>query len=209
MTPHAIQDARDLKIMELAKKTRALNLQLQREKAKSAGLAEERNKYKDIAETKVYPQRLKPATSTGKSEAETTAEALQAEKNVCWALVVGLRVHRIALSPTVHGVDQKSRMLSSRLNEYRVKADRFEQEVKKARAALRREVGQKANLEEIIEQGGNWRGRAQKIVMLKAKVKELQSQVNEHNARADVDYQAKAEIKVWGRVRLRMPAPHG
>ena len=91
-------------------------------------------------------------------------------------------------------------MLSGRLNEYRVKADRFETEMKKARAALRREVGGHVNIEEIVDEGTNWRGRAQKIVMLKSKVKELQEQVREHSTKADVDYKAKAEIQV-GRPR--------
>ena len=78
------QDARDLKIMQLAKKVRTVNLQLQREKARVSAVSEERDKYKDIAESKVYPQRIKPATSSGKSQAEATAEALQAANQVCW-----------------------------------------------------------------------------------------------------------------------------
>jgi len=91
---------------------------------------------------------------------------------------------------------QKVKMLSSRLNEYRVKAAEFEREVKRARAALRKEVGPKADLERVVDEGSNWRGRAQKIVMLKAKVKQLQEQVNEHSTKADVDSRARAEIQV-------------
>ena len=76
------QDARDIKIMELAKRVRSINLQLQREKARAAGLEAERDKFKDVAESKVYPTRLKSATSSGSSEAQATAEALHAEKQV-------------------------------------------------------------------------------------------------------------------------------
>ena len=49
---------------------------------------------------------------------------------------------------------------------------------------------------QVVDDGTNWRGRAQKIVMLKAKVRELQGRLQDQGPRSDVDGRARAELQV-------------
>lgn len=57
------------------------------------------------------------------------------------------------LTPRTHG-SQQVKALSSRLNEYRVKADRLETDLKKTRSALKREVGPNVPLDEVCSRRG-------------------------------------------------------
>ncbi len=150
-------DYRDKKIVDLAKKCRNLTVQL--------------TKYQ--------------------TETESLKEALYESNQMCSKLkeevaIAGARKSKIPMRSTVSGpssdpevlVEQQQdtiRSLQKELkeatrstDELKLKLHTATEEAKSLRGALARELGEGVSVDQALD--GNWRGRAQQIVMLKAKV---------------------------------------
>jgi len=61
--------------------------------------------------------------------------------------------------------------------EVQTKADALKSERDKLLRVLQKEVGEEVSLAKIVEDGSDWRGRAQQIILLKNKVKELKREL--------------------------------
>lgn len=187
------QDPRDVKIVQLAKAKRNMNLALQKEKDRVHLLEGEIERLKEIAENKVYPQKMH-----SKKHEEAKAEvAAEADKD-----------------RQIDTYKARSQTLSRQVMEVRVKLHAAERDLKAATAALQREVGPKADLAKILKDGGenNWRGRAQKMSLMKAKIRDLEQQLEESKGADEprrptraptVDDQAKAELRAMNAERQR------
>lgn len=191
------QDPRDTKIIALAKTKRTLNVQLQKEQARVRALEAEVGRLQEIADGHVYPKKMK---SKEKAEAkEAAADAAE-------------------MAEKVKAAESRSRQMSQQVMQMRIKLDQQTKELKATQAALQREVGSKVDIAKVIEEGSDWRGRAQKIVMMKAKIRDLQEKLREHgledrgfgatgasrgSGATSVDAQAKADLRAMETERAR------
>lgn len=53
----------------------------------------------------------------------------------------------------------------------------MQNELHKLQRVLAKEVGENVSLDKILEEGSGWRGRAQKIALLKANVRDLKAEL--------------------------------
>ncbi|KAL3142293.1 Coiled-coil domain-containing protein 13 [Trebouxia sp. C0009 RCD-2024] len=151
------QDVEANKVIELAKKNRSLNLALEREKQKAAGLSAELQKTK-LMET--VPQ------------AGTTDP--QSVEAVCRGIVQQAAAAAETAQKECAAWKSKYEAALDRCNQQEFKANLFKSERDKVSRALAKEVGDETPLSKVVEAGSEWRGRAQQISLLKAKVSELQ-----------------------------------
>ncbi|GMH38062.1 hypothetical protein BSKO_05946 [Bryopsis sp. KO-2023] len=70
---------------------------------------------------------------------------------------------------------EKYSQATNRVSQAEQKAYTLEIEVKKLQRALQREVGEDISLTEILDNESDWRGRAQKIIALQDKLKEMRA----------------------------------
>eukprot|EP00644_Phytophthora_capsici_P015883 jgi/Phyca11/122897/e_gw1.49.161.1 len=166
-------DVRDMKIVHQAKTIRALKRSLQREKQLAAD-ADKQCKTMDATNRKLEEQ----------------------------VDILKLKLQRFQ----ARDVAEKN----SNVDELKLKTATLQQELKKTQRALAREVGDDIPLDEIVGEKDNStsgasrrRGRAQQIIILKAKVKKLQAQLKAGHATAevhdtattlDVDQRAQQEL---------------
>ena len=174
------KDPRDMKIVELAKKARALNVSLQKERQKvgrlKAALAEAQGPSGSAGAGAGSPKGKAKAASDG-------AEAAGGEEELIANMEVKIR-----------NLKDKLKAARSRAENARMRYEKTEAELKIAHRALQREVGDAVPLERVLSEaagrgdGGaspgagkksGWRGRAQKIVMLKARVTELEERLRQ------------------------------
>ena len=156
-------DPRDSKIVALAKKCRALTVALNKERASQ----EKSSNY--IVELEKKCSRL---------ENELKATPLVSE-------ISAKSVHSTILSkdpkePVIIDKDKDNERLKKEMSsanktveELRRKNDHLNEEIRKLQYALTRELGDGATIDDAVN--GNWRGRAQQIIMLKTKIKKLEN----------------------------------
>jgi hypothetical protein len=162
---HGYVDPRDSKIVSLAKKCRALTVSLNKERASQ----EKSSHY--ITELEKKCDRL---------ENELKSSALSSNNDI-----IARPVHSTILGPKDskdNSNDKENEKIKKELSvanktveDLRRKNDYLNEEMKKLHHALSRELGEGATIEDAIN--GNWRGRAQQIIMLKTKVKKLETQL--------------------------------
>ncbi|GMF19760.1 unnamed protein product [Phytophthora fragariaefolia] len=175
---NSLQDVRDVKIVHQAKTLRTLKRAMQREKQIAADATKQCKAFEaankkleeDVDTLKLKLQRFQAraaadkVTSNGYEGAQTANQ--QQEEQV---------------SSTEAGSD--SGPLKKLCEELKSKNLSLQQELKRTQRALIREVGDDVSIEDIIgnkdgtASGASRRGRAQHIIMLKAKVKKLQAQL--------------------------------
>eukprot|EP00891_Asterochloris_glomerata_P002894 jgi/Astpho2/2894/Aster-x0116 len=151
------QDTETNRIIELSKRNRGLNLMLEREKQKAAGLAAELQKVQlldGVPAAGTDPKSPEAACRAAVEKAAAAAEAAQKEC-VSWK-----HKHEAAL--------ERTNQLEVKLSQLRAERDKLER-------ALVREVGSDVPMAKLLaDEGGDWRGRAQQIGLLRDKVRELQ-----------------------------------
>ena len=179
-------DLRDAKIIALSKKLRGLNVALQREKDRSRGAAR----------------------ALGEREGEV--EALRRE-------VDGLRerLRRLGGGPSSdHNpsgnpnptLRREHEQLRKQVAELRRRHELVAESNRRLSAALRRETGEDAAA--VLAEDGGWRGRAERIALLKSKVRRLENRLRERDAAAgggaaatDVDARAEGQVRELQRAR--------
>lgn len=162
---HGYVDPRDSKIVALAKKCRALTVSLNKERASQ----EKSSHY--ITELEKKCDRL---------ENELKSSSLSSSNDM-----IARPVHSTILSSgskDSNSTDKENEKIKKELTaanktveDLRRKNDYLNEEMKKLHHALSRELGEGATVEDAV--AGNWRGRAQQIIMLKTKIKKLESQL--------------------------------
>eukprot|EP01045_Picozoa_sp_COSAG04_P013655 COSAG04_NODE_980_length_9017_cov_64.916797_8_plen_620_part_00 len=159
-------DPRDAKIVELAKKNRAMSLDVQRERDKSSRLAGELKRTEQAMQmVQANPEAMRHATKA--------ALPKDREKKQTWSLEGGDPDKGSASADAdVKALKDKLREANSRLNHQTVQAEKAKQELASVKRALAKEVGDGVDVKKVIAEGGGWRGRAQQISMLKDKLRE-------------------------------------
>ncbi|QDZ23428.1 hypothetical protein HOP50_10g59670 [Chloropicon primus] len=148
-------EAREGKILELAKKNRALNVAIEREKSRVVKLQSEIESIRKSTS----PRRVsKSAKDSGKDD-------------------LGLTQHLQISSREIASWKEKYSDAMKKIAEVQTKATAFKVERDRLHRVLQKEVGEEVSLGKIMEDGSDWRGRAQQIILLKNKVKELKKEL--------------------------------
>ncbi|KAK7093088.1 coiled-coil domain-containing protein 13-like [Littorina saxatilis] len=77
----------------------------------------------------------------------------------------------------VKAIQDKLKATESKMAEYRNQCQVLKQEIKVAHKVLTQELGENVNIQSLLNNSGNFRGRAQQIITLQNKVEELRSQI--------------------------------
>ena len=167
---------KDSKILELAKKNRNQNLSIERLKTSLR---------QANAELKFVKERLAvlegsgaPAVSTSRSSRTAPAPSVEDGASAAEKLT--------ELAQELREYREKYNKLNTRSQELRVANQQMKADLTKYRQALQREVGDEVPLPQVLEEGSGWRGRAQKITILKAKVRSLQETLRAHQLHSEV-----------------------
>ncbi|ETP20670.1 hypothetical protein F441_05649 [Phytophthora nicotianae CJ01A1] len=166
-------DVRDVKIVHQAKTLRSLKRQLQREKQ----LAMDATKQSQALQA--ANKQLEEEVDTLKLKLQRFQARVAAEKANNNGAVNQPQLPESPSSDT----NSDGGSLKKLVDELKSKNTALQQELKKTQRALVREVGEDVPLEEIVgntdnaASGASRRGRAQQIIMLKTKVKKLQTRL--------------------------------
>ncbi|KAM4705197.1 coiled-coil domain-containing protein 13 [Rhinophrynus dorsalis] len=147
-------DVAATKIVELSKRNRELTAELERERSKAKQLS---HKVRDM-------------------EKENTVGKLHSGREQAVTRVVEDTMTEI---PEVKALQEKLSAANLKLTEYRNQIQSAKQELKIAHKVLSSEVGEDVNIAQLAASSGSWRGRAQQILALQGRVRELESQLGQ------------------------------
>ncbi|XP_040519682.1 coiled-coil domain-containing protein 13 isoform X1 [Gallus gallus] len=163
-------DVAATKIVELAKKNREIIAETESEKAKVKQL---NNKVKELE--RELQTAVEKIHSFGGSDAGIKQSALKkTEEN-------------LAESPEVKALQEKLTTANFKVLEYRNQLQSAKQELKMTQKLLANEVGEDVNIHSLLTNSGSWRGRAQQILVLQSKVRELENQLGQNKNRTSLN----------------------
>ncbi|PKK32247.1 coiled-coil domain containing 13 [Columba livia] len=162
-------DAAATKIVELAKKNREITAETESEKAKVKQL---NNKVKELE--KELQAAVEKIHSLGGCDAGIKQPTLK--------MIEG----NLAESPEVKALQEKLTTANFKVMEYRNQLQSAKQELKMTQKLLANEVGEDVNIQSLLTNSGSWRGRAQQILVLQSKVRELENQLGQNKTRTSV-----------------------
>ncbi|XP_054027255.1 LOW QUALITY PROTEIN: coiled-coil domain-containing protein 13 [Dryobates pubescens] len=161
-------DVAATKIVELAKKNREITAETESERAKVKQLS---NRVKEL-ERELQTAMEKVLSCGGDGEIKQSAVKL-AEGN-------------LAESAEVKALQEKVTAANFKVIEYRNLLQSAKQELKMTQKLLANEVGEDVNIQSLLSNSGSWRGRAQQILVLQGKVRELESQLAQNKSRTSL-----------------------
>lgn len=163
-------DLRDGKIVSLAKKSHRLTMQLNKEKATNDRLSQDVLELRRKNDTLLQEIDLLRAAEAQRGNNETknyNRHALaQANK----------KEEEDAQQNSAVNVQKQLKENAKLIDDLKAKVKELSDENKGLARALQRELGDGVALEQAVD--GGWRGRAQQIIMLKSKVKQLEQQLS-------------------------------
>uniref|UniRef100_A0A8C3K4T9 Coiled-coil domain-containing protein 13 n=1 Tax=Calidris pygmaea TaxID=425635 RepID=A0A8C3K4T9_9CHAR len=157
-------DVAATKIVELAKKNREITAETESEKAKVKQL---NNRVKELEKEK-----LKILSDVDPKERATD--------------ISGKEIKLKAESPEVKALQEKLTAANFKVMEYRNQLQSAKQELKMTQKLLANEVGEDVNIQSLLTNSGSWRGRAQQILVLQSKVRELENQLGQNKTRTSL-----------------------
>ncbi|XP_074053949.1 coiled-coil domain-containing protein 13 isoform X2 [Macrotis lagotis] len=147
------------KIVELSKKNRDLSAETESEKTKVKQLT---NRVRDL-----------------ERELQTTLAKIQGQGGRDSVTKLNPRTTDgiLAENPEVKTLQEKLASANFKMVEYRNQIQTIKQELKVAQKVLSNEVGEDINIQQLLSSPGTWRGRAQQILILQSKIRELENQL--------------------------------
>ncbi|XP_065523003.1 coiled-coil domain-containing protein 13 isoform X2 [Lathamus discolor] len=159
-------DVAATKIVELAKKNREITAEAETEKAKVKQL---NNKVKELE--RELQTAVEKIHCLGGGDAGIKPSTLK--------MIEG----NLAESPEVKALQEKLTAANFKVMEYRNQLQSAKQELKMTQKLLANEVGEDVNIQSLLTNSGSWRGRAQQILVLQSKVRELENQLGQSKTR--------------------------
>ncbi|XP_027551266.1 coiled-coil domain-containing protein 13 [Neopelma chrysocephalum] len=160
-------DVAATKIVELAKKNREITAEAESERAKVKQL---NHKVKEL-ERELQATVEKIHSLGGGGIKESTRKMLE---------------ENLAESPEVKALQEKLNTANLKAMEYRNQLQSSRQELKMTQKLLANEIGEDVNIQSLLANSGSWRGRAQQILVLQNKVRELESKLGQNKTRRSV-----------------------
>ncbi|XP_042657832.1 coiled-coil domain-containing protein 13 isoform X3 [Tyto alba] len=162
-------DVAATKIVELAKKNREITAETEREKAKVKQL---NNRVKELE--RELQTAVEKIHSLGGGDAGIKQSTLK--------MIEG----NLDESPKVKALQEKLTTANFKVMEYRNQLQSAKQELKMTQKLLANEVGEDVNIQSLLTNSGSWRGRAQQILVLQSKVRELENQLSQNKTRTSL-----------------------
>ncbi|XP_074013175.1 coiled-coil domain-containing protein 13 isoform X2 [Numenius arquata] len=162
-------DVAATKIVELAKKNREITAETESEKAKVKQL---NNRVRELE--KELQAAVEKIHSLGGGDVGIKQSALK--------MIQG----NLAESPEVKALQEKLTAANFKVMEYRNQLQSAKQELKMTQKLLANEVGEDVNIQSLLTNSGSWRGRAQQILVLQSKVRELENQLGQNKTRTSL-----------------------
>ncbi|XP_025024383.1 coiled-coil domain-containing protein 13 isoform X3 [Python bivittatus] len=152
-------DVAAAKIVELAKQNRHITAEMEREKTKAKQL---NNRIKQLE------KELQMSTVKLQSHGDNLASRKKTDA---------------PMSPEMKALQEKLSAANLKVSEYRNQLQATKQELKMTYKLIANEVGEDINVQGLLSTPGSWRGRAQQILVLQGKVRELETQLNRSKSR--------------------------
>ncbi|XP_058688798.1 coiled-coil domain-containing protein 13 isoform X3 [Poecile atricapillus] len=132
----------------------------------------------DVAATKIVELAKKNREITAEFESER-ARVKQLNHKV-------KELEREAESPEVKALQEKLTTANIKVTEYRNQLQNVKQELKLTQKILAKEVGEDVNIQSLLTNSGSWRGRAQQILLLQTRVRELEHKLSQNKITASL-----------------------
>ncbi|XP_067386509.1 coiled-coil domain-containing protein 13 isoform X2 [Emydura macquarii macquarii] len=163
-------DVAATKIVELSKKNRELTAETESEKAKVKQL---NNKVKELEkELQTAMGKIQSLGGNGSGIKQSTLRMMEGNSPE---------------SPELKALQEKLTAANFKVMEYRNQLQTTKQDLKMMQKLLSSEVGEDVNIQNLLTTSGTWRGRAQQILVLQGKVRELENQLGQSKSRASMN----------------------
>ncbi|RMC04665.1 hypothetical protein DUI87_17834 [Hirundo rustica rustica] len=162
-------DVAATKIVELAKKNREMTAEFESERARVKQL---NHRVKELErELQAATEKIHSLGGDATGIKESTLKMLEGN---------------LAESPEVKALQEKLSTANAKVTEYRNQLQNVKQELKLTQKILAKEVGEDVNIQSLLTNFGSWRGRAQQILLLQTRVKELEHKLSENKIRTSL-----------------------
>ncbi|XP_026698567.1 coiled-coil domain-containing protein 13 isoform X2 [Athene cunicularia] len=162
-------DVAATKIVELAKKNREITAETESEKTKVKQL---NNRVKELErELQTAVEKIHSLDGSDAGIKKSTLKMIEGN---------------LAESPKVKALQEKLTTANFKVVEYRNQLQFAKQELKMTQKLLANEVGEDVNIQSLLMNSGSWRGRAQQILVLQSKVRELENQLSQNKTRTSL-----------------------
>ncbi|XP_044790180.2 coiled-coil domain-containing protein 13 isoform X2 [Bubalus bubalis] len=165
------------KIVELSKKNRVLMAESEGAKTRVRQLS---NRIQELEQELQIAQARLPA----KGPTDTGAKPPRTQ--------MGDRV--LPENPEVKVLQDRLAATNLKMSDLRNQIQAVKQELRMAQKVLTSEVGEDVNIQQLLSSPGTWRGRAQQILVLQSKVRELEKQLGQTRSRSE---ETASELSVY------------
>ncbi|XP_037860023.2 coiled-coil domain-containing protein 13 isoform X2 [Chlorocebus sabaeus] len=155
------------KIVELSKKNRLLMAESEGAKTRVKQLTNRIQELERELQTALTRMSAKGATDAG-------AKPLRAQ--------MGDRA--LPETPEVKALQDRLAATNLKMSDLRNQIQSVKQELRMAQKVLASEVGEDVNIQQLLSSPGTWRGRAQQILVLQSKVRELEKQLGQSRSQS-------------------------